>query len=187
MFLRGLMMSLKQFAGYHVAAILFIASQYDAVFALWFDVACRLQPFILARLEQWATDLTLLSMFGLAGETIRALRQTVFCIDALHGQLHNWACQQRFLGMLQRGTTWNRGGMLVLGMRAHNDVRRQQHSTRAGSGSEALNHNVSMMGLKYYAEIPRLEVAHEALGDRCLDTMNRLPIMLLRDYKNVRV
>ena len=58
---------------------------------------------------------------------------------------------------------------------------------RAGSGSEALNHNVSMMGLKYYAEIPRLEVAHEALGDRCLDTMYRLPSMLLRDYKNVRV
>ena len=44
-----------------------------------------------------------------------------------------------------------------------------------------------MMGLKYYAEIPRLEVAHEALGDRCLDTMYRLPSMLLRDYKNVRV
>lgn len=43
-----------------------------------------------------------------------------------------------------------------------------------------------MMGLKYYAEIPRLEVAHEALGDRCIDTMYRLPTMLLRDYKNVR-
>lgn len=126
----AVMMSFK--TGYHVAAILFIASQYDEVFSLWFDVACRLRPFILARLEQWATDTTLLSMFGLAGDSIRALRQTLFCIDALHGQLHNWACQQRFLGMLQKGTTWNRGGMLVVavvGARAH--VRRQEHSTCA--------------------------------------------------------
>ncbi len=85
--------SLGEAYGYHVFAILWLLSQYEDLFALFFDVTCKLRPFILTRLLLWATNQTLINAFGYVGEWVYKLRKTTFGLDDL-GELQQRHRQQ---------------------------------------------------------------------------------------------
>lgn len=156
--------SLGEAYGYHVFAILWLLSQYEDLFALFFDVTCKLRPFILTRLLLWATNQTLINAFGYVGEWVYKLRKTTFCLDDFHAELHNWGCQQRYMGALTSGVGPN----------------------RSGGQSEQANAFASRMRTRELAEIPRLQHSGEALGDRNVLIVSKLPKALAHDAKLVR-
>lgn len=122
--------------GYHVAAILWLAAHVPQIASIWFDVNCRLKPFMLKNLEKCANAPYLQKMFGFAAPAILALRDAAFAIDEMHGSTHKGSCRDKFLGTMHETIPSYRAGALLA-------VRRSQNaphtSCDAGVQAEHLN------------------------------------------------
>ena len=99
--------------GYHVAAILWLAAHLPEIASIWFDVSCRLKPFMLKNLEKWAHDPELQKMFGFAAPAILALSKAVFAIDEMHGGTHKKSCRDEFIGTVHETIPSYRAGALL--------------------------------------------------------------------------
>ena len=149
--------------GYHVMALLWLLSQYKDVAAVFFDVACKLHPFILTRLEALASNEALKAALGYVGECLDQLgTKTCFCLDDFHGELHNIACQLRRLRPAR------------------------MPSSRGAATAEQVNAFVSRLRMGQEDEIGRLEHAAEALTQRNAAVVDGMPKALARDAKHVR-
>ena len=122
--------------GYHVAAILWLAAHVPQIASIWFDVNCRLKPFMLKNLEKCANAPYLQKMFGFAAPAILALRNAAFAIDEMHGSTHKGSCRDEFHGTMHETIPSYRAGALLA-------VRRSQNaphtSCDAGVQAEHLN------------------------------------------------
>ena len=106
--------------GYHVAAILWLAAHVPQIASIWFDVNCRLKPFMLKNLEKWANDPELQKMFGFAAPAILALRNAAFAIDEMHGSTHKGSCRDEFHGTMHETIPSYRAGALLAVRRSQN-------------------------------------------------------------------
>lgn len=106
--------------GYHVAAILWLAAHVPQIASIWFDVNCRLKPFMLKNLEKCANAPYLQKMFGFAAPAILALRNAAFAIDEMHGSTHKGSCRDEFHGTMHETIPSYRAGALLAVRRSQN-------------------------------------------------------------------
>ena len=151
--------------GYHVMAIMWLMSKYSDLFGVCFDLICKLFPFMLARIDEWSKNETLMKAFGYAGERLHQLRsRTLAFLDEFHGELHNEACRKRHVAFNIPGCP----------------------DLRAGNQSESANAYLSRTRMREESELGRAQHALETTSFRNEAIYNDLPRALARDAKHVR-